>query len=296
MQLSELWVDAYLDHLKVERGLGGKTIQAYSSDLLAFLRYLEERQKPLRDLDSGAISAILVALSQRGLSARSQARFLSSIRGLFKYLVAEQLISRNPLESVESPRINRKLPRQLTQDEVVRLLNAPDLGNPRGIRDSAMLHTMYATGIRVSELVALKQAEVNLKRGYLTVTGKGNKGRLVPLGEIACEAIRIYVDSVREEWARPDEPLLFVTSRKTGMTRQAFWKLIKRYAREVAIEKEITPHVLRHCFATHLLQGGADLRVVQTLLGHADISTTQIYTHVTGEHLRAMHSRYHPRG
>ena len=159
-----------------------------------------------------------------------------------------------------------------------------------------MLHTMYAAGLRVSELVELKLSNVNLKRGYLTVRGKGDKHRLVPLGEVACEAIRIYLESVRNRWTKPGETLLFVTSRKRGMTRQAFWKLIKRYAREAGIAKEITPHVLRHSFATHLLQGGADLRVVQTLLGNTDISTTQIYTHVTVEHLQKMHRCFHPRG
>lgn len=296
MRLSEVWVDAYLDHLKVERGLGAKTIQAYSSDLIAFMQYLDEQQKALNNVDSGTISAVLVALSRRGLSARSQARFLSSVRGLFKYLASEQLISRNPLEVIESPQASRRLPHQLTHDEVVKLLAAPDLGTGRGIRDSAMLNTMYAAGLRVSELIELKFSDVNLKRGYLTVTGKGRKRRLVPLGEVACEAIRIYLEGVRDCWTKPGETLLFVTSRKRGMTRQAFWKLVKRYAREVGIAKEITPHVLRHSFATHLLQGGADLRVVQTLLGHADISTTQIYTHVTGEHIQKMHRCYHPRG
>jgi integrase/recombinase XerD len=296
MRLSEVWVDAYLDHLKVERGLGAKTIQAYSSDLIVLVKYLDEQHKALNDVDSGTISAVLVALSRRGLSARSQARFLSSVRGLFKYLTREQLISRNPLEVIESPHTSRRLPQQLTHDEVIRLLSAPNLRTGRGIRDSAMLNTMYAAGLRVSELVELEFSDVNLKRGYLTVTGKGRKRRLVPLGEVACEAIRIYLEGVRDSWIKPGETLLFVTSRKRGMTRQAFWKLVKRHAREVGITKEITPHVLRHSFATHLLQGGADLRVVQTLLGHADISTTQIYTHITGEHLQKMHRCYHPRG
>jgi integrase/recombinase XerD len=295
MQLSEQWVDCYLDHLKVERGLGVKTLQAYSCDLLSFIRYLEEHNKSLSDLDSGAISGALVSLAQRGLSARSQARFLSAVRGLFKYLMSEQLISRNPMDTVQAPRISRRLPHQLTHDEVIRLLAAPKFENPRAIRDGAMLHTMYATGLRVSELVGLKLGDVNLRRGYLTVLGKGNKTRLVPLGEVACEAIQLYLENVRTNWAKPGEILLFVTSRQQGMTRQAFWKIIKHYAREVGIDKEITPHMLRHSFATHLLQGGADLRVVQTLLGHADISTTQIYTHVTAEHLRKMHNLYHPR-
>jgi integrase/recombinase XerD len=296
MSSTELWTDAYLEHLKVERGLGAKTIEAYSSDLMRFLADLETRHRTLADLDAGCISGALVELSRSGLCARSQARFLSSLRGLFKYLIDEQLIARNPMELIESPRLNRKLPALLSRDDMLRLLAAPNRHNPRGVRDAAMLHTMYAAGLRVSELVQLQLADLDLKAGFLTAFGKGRKRRLVPLGEPARDAIDTYLKQVRGRWARPDERYVFVTSRGKRMTRQGFWKLIRGYARDAGIAKEISPHTLRHSFATHLLLGGADLRVVQTLLGHADITTTQIYTHVTGEHLKSMHERFHPRG
>jgi integrase/recombinase XerD len=296
MSACELWIDAYLDHLKVERGLGVKTIEAYASDLMRFLAYLDEHHKTLTDLDAGSISGALVALSRRGLSARSQARFVSALRGLFKYLVEEQLIARNPMDLVDAPKLDRKLPALLTRDQVVRLLDTPNKKTPRGIRDTAMLHTMYAAGLRVSELVELQLGDVDLKAGFVMAYGKGRKRRLVPLGEPACEAIGIYLERVRGAWAKPGGRYLFITSRGRRMTRQGFWKLIRGYARDAAIAQDISPHMLRHSFATHLLLGGADLRVVQTLLGHADITTTQIYTHVTGEHLKSMHERYHPRG
>lgn len=290
------WIDSYLDHLKVERGLRIKTIQAYSSDLNQLLGYLEGQKKSLQQLVSEDIFSILIDLSKRGLSTRTQARFLSSIRGLFKYLVQEQLISNNPMETIEAPRLSRRLPNLLTHKEVMKLIAAPDSKKPRGIRDIAMLHTMYATGLRVSELVELKLGDIDLRSGYIIASGKGNKRRLIPIANSACNDVLKYIEQIRRVWASPDEPHLFVTSQKKRMTRQGFWKLIQHYARKAGITKRITPHMLRHSFATHLLQGGADLRAVQMMLGHADISTTQIYTHVTGTHLRQMHKKYHPRG
>lgn len=292
----EHWIDAYLDHLKVERGLGPKTLEAYAADFVRFTAYLDKRNKSLANADAGTVSGALVELSQQGLCARSQARFVSALRGLYKYLVDEQLIARNPMELIESPKLNRKLPALLNADEVARLLAAPNQDNPRGLRDAAMLHTMYAAGLRVSELVRLQLADLDLRAGFLVAFGKGRKRRLVPLGEPARDAIEAYLSRVRGRWAKPGERCVFVTSRGGCMTRQAFWKLIKSYAREAGISKTISPHMLRHSFATHLLLGGADLRVVQTLLGHADITTTQIYTHLTGQHLKQMHQRYHPRG
>jgi integrase/recombinase XerD len=296
MGSSEPWVDAYLDHLKVERGLGVKTVEAYSSDLMRFLAYIDTQHKTLTDLDAGSISGVLVALSRQGLSARSQARFVSALRGLFKYLVEEQAIVRNPMELIDAPKLDRKLPGLLNRDQILRLLDTPNKKNPRGIRDAAMLHTMYAAGLRVSELVELQPGDVDLKAGFVIAYGKGRKRRLVPLGEVAREAIKNYLERVRGEWVKPGTRHLFITSRGRRMTRQGFWKLIKGYARDAAIAQEISPHMLRHSFATHMLLGGADLRVVQTLLGHADITTTQIYTHVTGENLKAMHQQHHPRG
>jgi integrase/recombinase XerD len=293
---SDGWIDLYLDHLRVERGLSGRTLEAYAADLCRVLALLQARGQDLATADAGGISAVLVQLSRAGLGARSQARLLSSVRGLFRHLREERLIDADPTELVLSPRVTRKLPSLLTQDETLRLLHAPDIRSARGVRDAAMLHVMYASGLRVSELVGLQVGDLDLRAGHLTVLGKGSKRRLVPLGRPACAALEHYLREVRGAWARPAERLVFLTARRSGMTRQAFWKLIKQYAAAAGIRKRMTPHMLRHSFATHLLQGGADLRAVQTLLGHTDIGTTQIYTHVTGDHLRAMHAHCHPRG
>jgi integrase/recombinase XerD len=293
---TDRWIDAYLDHLRVERGLGRLTLEAYAADIARYVQLLATRGCTLADADVGAVSGVLVALTQAGLSSRSQARFLSSVRGLYKHLVQEGLIVANPLSLVEAPRLSRKLPNLLSRDEVLRLLSAPDRAVPRGVRDAAMLHTLYAAGLRVSELVGLGLADLDLRTGLVAAFGKGRKRRLVPVGEVAQESLTHYLENVRGRWARPTTRRLFVTQRGSGMTRQAFWKLLKRYTRAAGIRKNVTPHMLRHSFATHLLEGGADLRVVQTLLGHTDIATTQIYTHVSGDHLRMMHQRYHPRG
>jgi integrase/recombinase XerD len=293
---TDRWIDAYLDHLRVERGLGRLTLEAYAADLARYVQLLATRGCTLADADVGAVSGVLVALTQAGLSSRSQARFLSSVRGLYKHLVQEGLIVANPLSLIEAPRLSRKLPNLLSRDEVLRLLSAPDRALPRGVRDAAMLHTLYAAGLRVSELVGLGLADLDLRTGLVAAFGKGRKRRLVPVGELARESLTHYLENVRGRWARPTTRRLFVTQRGSGMTRQAFWKLLKRYTGAAGIRKNVTPHMLRHSFATHLLEGGADLRVVQTLLGHTDIATTQIYTHVSGDHLRMMHQRYHPRG
>jgi integrase/recombinase XerD len=239
---------------------------------------------------------VLAALRDAGLSTRSQARFLSSLRGLYKHLVREELISNNPLDLLDSPKISRKLPSLLSGPEVLRLLAAPDVNDPRGMRDAAMLHTLYASGLRVSELVQLRLRDVDLRAGVLSAFGKGSKRRLVPIGAFAISAVEAYLGAVRGKWAKPRETRLFVTQRGTGMTRQAFWKNLKRYSVVAGIPRRVSPHMLRHSFATHMLEGGADLRVVQTLLGHTDISTTQVYTHVSVEHLRRLHQRFHPRG
>jgi integrase/recombinase XerD len=292
---TDRWIDAYLDHLRVERGLARQTLEAYAGDLARYVTLLEKRGRTLANADLGSISAVLLALNDVGLSARSQARFLSSLRGLYKHLVSERLLKENPLTLLDGPRLSRKLPNLLSEQDVLLLLAAPDISSPRGLRDAAMLHTLYASGLRVSELVQLALGDVDLRGGFLAAFGKGRKRRLVPLAELARETITHYLEQVRGHWAKPGERSLFVTQRGGGMTRQAFWKNIKRYAVVAGIRKRVSPHMLRHSFATHLLERGADLRVVQTLLGHTDISTTQIYTHVSGDHLRRMHQRYHPR-
>ena len=289
-------LDDYIQHLRVERGLSRHTVEAYASDLQKLGAWLLERKGVLGDVDESVVASFLVSLSQERLSARTQARALSSIRGFFRFLVQERRHDLDPTELLEGPRLLGKLPDVLNRDEVMRLLQAPAGDKPNRVRDRAMLHTMYASGLRVSELVDLDLGDVNLDEGFVAVLGKGNKRRIVPLGAHARASLGEYLAEVRPKWAKPASRACFVTARGKGMTRQSFWAIVKKYARAAGITKPISPHKLRHSFATHLLAGGADLRSVQTMLGHADISTTQIYTHVSGEHLRAMHERYHPRG
>ena len=289
-------LDDYIQHLSVERGLSTHTVDAYAHDLARFAAWLDDVGVALDQVDEPRVAAHLVMLSQAGLSARTQARALSSIRGFFRFLVREGRQPLDPTELLEGPRLMRKLPDLLNRDEVVRLLNAPSGTKPNRIRDRAMLHTMYAAGLRVTELTELDLGDVNLEDGFISALGKGNKRRIVPIGAHARAALAEYLSAVRPKWARPASRACFLTARGKAMTRQGFWKLIKRYAIDAGITRPISPHKLRHSFATHLLDGGADLRSVQTMLGHADISTTQIYTHVSGDHLRKMHERYHPRG
>jgi integrase/recombinase XerD len=289
-------LDDYIQHLRVERGLSKHTVDAYAHDLGGFGTWLVGERASLDEVDETRVAGYLVTLSQGGLSARSQARALSAIRGFFRFLVQERRHSCDPTELLEGPRLLRQLPDILNREEVVRLLDAPTGPKPNRTRDRAMLHTMYAAGLRVSELIELDLADVNLEEGFVSALGKGNKRRIVPIGAHARTAIAEYLATVRPKWARPASRACFVTARGTAMTRHGFWRLLKRYARAAGITKPISPHKLRHSFATHLLSGGADLRSVQTMLGHADISTTQIYTHVSGDHLKTMHERYHPRG
>lgn len=289
-------LDAYLQHLKVEKGLSKASVAAYATDLAQLCHYAQKQGYTLTQLESGALAGFLVALSQRGLSTRSQARYLSSMRGFFQFLLQEAVIKKNPTEDLDAPARIRKLPQILNPKEVLQLLDAPDVSKPKGIRDSAMLYMLYATGLRVSELVNLELGQMELGAGFIAPLGKGQKRRIVPLGTLAHAKVQQYLENVRPLWANATSKHLFLTSRAGPMTRQAFWLLIRRYARQAGIAKPLSPHKLRHSFATHLLQGGADLRVVQTLLGHADISTTQIYTHLGTEELQRALKQYHPRG
>jgi integrase/recombinase XerD len=289
-------VDDYLEHLRVERGLSVNTQEAYAHDLREFVSHLEAHGGVNQSISAEQIAEFLAALSQRGVGARSQARYLSALRGLCRYLRAEGHLASDPTELLDAPRKRARLPVVLTRDEIERLLAAPDSEKPAGLRDRAMLYTMYASGLRVSELVGLRRADIMLERGLLLARGKGDKQRLVPLGDAAVVWIERYLAKVRGAWAASTEPRLFVTPRGAGMTRQAFWKNIRRYAVMAGIVKSVSPHKLRHSFATHLLEAGADLRAVQSMLGHADISTTQVYTHVMTDRLRSVHGRYHPRG
>ena len=293
---ADLRVDAYLDHLRVERGLAPNTIEAYAKDLARWLGWLEGEGKRLEDADATAVAGFLYALSRHGLSARSHARTLSALRGLHRHLVRERHLPDDPTALVDRPKLGKRLPAVLTEEEVLRLLAAPAGSKPRSIRDRAMLHVMYAAGLRVSELVGLDLNDLNLEVGFLVAHGKGDKRRIVPLGAPAQAALRRYLAEVRPGWAKPSSRAVFLTGRGKGMTRQGFWKLVKKYAAAAGITKNVSPHKLRHSFATHLLNGGADLRAVQSMLGHADIATTQVYTHVTGDRLRDVHERHHPRG
>lgn len=313
MDLDEA-IDSFLFHLKVERGLSSNTLDAYSRDLRQFAQFCGERRAPADSKDSAQapapvevdsiealeVSAFLSQLLDQGNKTRTVARKLSSVRGLFRHLRRSQVLESNPASKVDAPRFGRRVPRVLTLDEVERLLAAPDRLSPEGVRDHAMLHTLYATGLRVTELCELIQREVDLRAGYLRVVGKGNKQRIVPLGELAIEALDEYIAHTRAKLLANhggpgSTPYLFVTRRGSCMTRQAFWKNLKRYALKADIDTPINPHKLRHSFATHLLERGADLRIVQTLLGHSDINTTQIYTHVAQARLKKIYETHHPR-
>ena len=290
-------IQQFSDHLRVERELTPATVEAYGRDLSVFARFVSGRKlveaaavRPIDVLD------FLVHLTDRKLTARSQARRLIALRQLFRFLKAERVVTVDPTEDIDLPRYGRKLPDFLSIEDVDALLAAPDCRTARGSRDAAMLETLYATGLRVSELVTLRLRDVNFDAGYLLATGKGRKQRVVPIGEVAIAAVRRYVEGARPTFARARVlDTLFLTHHGRAMTRQGFWKLIGRYASAAGIRKRISPHKLRHSFATHLVERGADLRAVQAMLGHADIGTTEIYTHVSRGHLHKVYSRFFPR-
>lgn len=290
-------IEAFADALWMERGLSANTLAAYQSDLRAFGVWLSARGLGLAAATRLELLDYLSLLSKQGLKPRSAARRLSCLRQFYQYLLRSGTIHEDPSARIDAPRLGRPLPRILTEAEVERLLGSPDHQEPRGHRDRTMLEVLYATGLRVSELVDLKPGEVSLNQGLVRVLGKGGKERLVPLGEEAIGWLADFARGPRQDLLGGRfSDFLFPTSRSDHMTRQAFWQLIKRYALNAGIHKELSPHTLRHAFATHLLNHGADLRVVQMLLGHSDLSTTQIYTHVARERLKQLHARHHPRG
>lgn len=288
-------IERFLDALWMERGLSRNTLSAYRNDLMTFTKWLAKEKVSLVNTSAGELHKYLAAQSVR--SARSTARRLSTLRRFYQYLVREGRIKNDPTVNIDSPRIGRPLPKSLSEDEVENLLMAPDVNIATGFRDRTMLEVLYATGLRVSELVGLTLDQINLRQGVIRVVGKGNKERLVPLGEEAVDWLNRYNREIRPDFfkGKPGASL-FPSNRGTAMTRQTFWYAIKRYALKAGINKPLSPHVLRHAFATHLLNHGADLRVVQMLLGHSDISTTQIYTHIAKERLKDLHSQHHPRG
>jgi integrase/recombinase XerD len=293
----DVGIDLFLDHVKVERGLARNTVLAYGRDLARFRAFCERRGLVLAEaLDGRHLLQYLVTLSEERLAVRTQARALVSLRGLFRHLRAEHHLERDPTTDLELPRIGRPLPETLSVEEVDRLLAQPGGPSPRGVRDRAMLETLYATGLRVSELCTLKLGDVHLEDGYLIAFGKGRKQRMVPLGDEATQRIRDYLSLARPRLARGSAAqALFLTHHGRAMTRQGVWKLLRRYAGAAGIAKRISPHKLRHSFATHLVERGADLRAVQAMLGHADIGTTQVYTHLSRSRLRAVFQRHHPR-
>jgi integrase/recombinase XerD len=290
-------LDLFLSHARVEKGLARNTVEAYGRDLRTYAEHLAGMGvSEWASVGRPEVLAHLAALAGAGLSPRSQARALSAIRQLHALLLAERLAPVNATDEIDAPRPGRRLPSLLSHDEVARLLATPDPRTPAGRRDRAMLELLYATGLRVSELVSLELNDVNLETRVLVARGKGSKERLVPVGAPAAEAVRAYLATAREALLRGRRSKdLFVTPRGGRMTRQGFAKIVARCARAAGIRRAISPHKLRHSFATHLLEGGADLRAVQAMLGHADVSTTQIYTHVDRTHVKRLYERFHPR-
>jgi integrase/recombinase XerD len=290
-------LDAYLDYLRVEKGLARNTLEAYSRDLAEFIQWVDNiLGRPLSEVRDEDLRFYFLGKGQAGMSARSVRRKTSSLRGMFHYLQKEGYMAEDPTELLEVPRLGSPLPKDLTMDEVDRLLAQPDPAEPLGVRNQAMMELLYATGLRVSELLALRLQDLNLEVGYVVAYGKGKKERLVPVGEVALEKIKEYLSAVRPSLDKTAKARhLFLNRSGRGLTRQGFWKLLNRYALQAGISSPVTPHVLRHSFATHLLERGADLRSVQLMLGHASISTTQIYTHLNREKLKKIYQRHHPR-
>jgi integrase/recombinase XerD len=290
-------VTRFLDAVWMERGLSVNTLAAYRADLTALNRWLAERDVGILDTTRSDLLGFIAARVELGARPRSTARQLSSFRRFFRYFLREGSVKQDPTAQIAMPKIGRSLPKSLSEEEVESLLSAPLVTDPLGHRDRTMLEVLYATGLRVTELVSLKYNQVNLNQGVIRVLGNGNRERLIPVGEEAVRWLGDFINGARSEILLDRATdYLFPTRRGDRMTRQAFWHIIKRYARKSSIEKELSPHTLRHAFATHLLNHGADLRVVQMLLGHSDLSTTQIYTHVARERMKEMHAAHHPRG
>ena len=294
---SSALVDAYLDHLRIERRLSTNTLESYARDLTQLGRFAAGLERPLTGLDRQTLESFVREMMASGLAARSVARTVAATRGFYRYLALGRHIQDNPADDLQPPRAWAALPKYLSIEDVDRLLAAPDIATPRGLRDRAFIEVLYATGLRVSELIGLKVTDVNLEAGFLTTKGKGGKERLVPVGDEAIAWLMRYLRDGRPVLlARRTSPRLFVNARGgTAMTRMGIWKTLKGYGGTIGIAQRLSPHVLRHSFATHLLERGADLRAIQVMLGHADLSTTQIYTHVLEARLRAVYDRFHPR-
>jgi len=291
-------IDEYINFLAVERGVSLNTLEAYSRDLNRYIAHIEKREiKDIKDISSDDVVAFLGSLRKSGLVANSVNRTLAALRGFYKYLVLQKLIKENPIANISLARVWMHLPDTLNEEEMRNLLDQPGVKNVLGIRDRAMMELLYATGIRVSELISLTINNINWQTGYLIVMGKGGKERIVPVGQVAYDCLSRYVNKVRLGLLKGNSTtVLFLNRSGGGLTRQGFWKIVKKYAKKAGMMKRVYPHTFRHSFATHILERGGDLRSVQVMLGHSDISTTQIYTHVTRERLKDIHRKYHPRG
>lgn len=287
--------ESFFNYLEVERGLAENTLSSYRRDIEKLERFACRRKIKLERLGPNDIREFLRELHRKGLSHRSIVRALSAVRGMYRFSSAEGRIASDPTEQIDSARIPQNLPHYLSFEEVEKLIAAPDISTPEGLRDRAMLETLYATGLRVSELISLRTEDVHFDAGYLRCIGKGRKERIVPFGRAAKKWIKRYISKGRGELARGSTPWLFLSRRGSCMTRQRFWQILKACGRQEGIKRKLSPHVVRHSFATHLLERGADLRSLQLMLGHADIGTTQIYTHVSRERLRRVYDQHHPR-
>ncbi len=293
--LPEDILQVFLEFLSVEKGLSSNTVLSYSRDMKKLFQFFKKEKLPWSKAGEEDLIRFIHHQSRSGLSARSLARLISSLKCFYKFLVLDGVIKKNPAVSLSSPKTWFSLPKFLTVKEVESLLKQPDDKDIRGIRDKAMLELLYATGLRVSELVSLKTNDLNLEEGFLLCLGKGGKERIVPIGDSAARAVRNYLDEARPLLLKQLNEFLFLTYRGSAFTRQGFWKLLKAYAKKAGLDLKISPHILRHSFATHLLERGADLRSLQLMLGHSQITTTQIYTHVSRQRLRRVYDKYHPR-
>lgn len=288
------WVDKYLEYVLIEKGLSENSLASYSQDLTSLLTFLATKSFSLEDLDDRALFLYLTYLRAKGLKSRSLARHLSSLRGFFTFALDEKWYKEDPGHLLENPKLPKKLPEFLTRDEISRVLALPDTSTKLGMRDKAMLELLYAAGLRVSELIQMKVLDYDAQVGILRVFGKGAKERLVPIHYTAQDVLNQYLEVTRPTF-KPAEDYMFLNRSGKGLTRQGVWKLIKKFAEKAGIKRSISPHTFRHSFATHLLEGGADLRTVQLLLGHSDITATEIYTHIQAGRLKAIHQEYHPR-
>jgi len=291
----EGYLQIFLEYLKVEKGLSVNTMLSYAQDLKKFSLFCSKEKISITDVTEENLVKFIHHQSRAGISPRSLARMISTLKAFFRFLVLDQAIKKNPATNLSAPKVWFNLPKFLSLEEVDHLLSQPDEKKIQGIRDLAMLELLYATGLRVSELINLKLKDLNLSEGFLICHGKGSKERIVPLGKSSSGKILLYLDATRSKFVKQNSEYIFLTIRGTPFTRQGFWKLLKKYGQQAGLTKKISPHILRHSFATHLLERGADLRSVQLMLGHSQITTTQIYTHVSRARLRKVYDKFHPR-